>query len=325
MTNEIITEARIFIGADRSQLLAVKVLEFSIRRRTSLDVRVRPMHDLDLPDPTDIRQGKRTGFSFTRFAIPQLAGYSGRALYLDADMLVFRDLRELYEIPFNGAKVLIQSPPPEIAPKPAAPKKRVKQCSVMLLDCGALDWDPSKIIAGLDGDYSYEELMYQLCLLAPDEIGEVIPFEWNSLETYVPGKTGLIHYTDMPTQPWVSPDNLNGYLWINEVRDMLDAGALALAEIEEEVRLGYFRPSLLIELRAPRAETAPQGVDLERLREADANFVPHAAVHAQQRRRAAAIAAYEAKVMPATKRVSHLGQRAWAALERRLRGADQAN
>src|SRR5262245_2056561 len=106
MTSGAGTEARVFVGADRSQALGVKVLEFSIKRRTDMPVTVRSMHDLDLPEPADVRQSKRTGFSFTRFAIPALAGRAGRALYLDADMLVLRDLRELYEMPFDGAKVL---------------------------------------------------------------------------------------------------------------------------------------------------------------------------------------------------------------------------
>lgn len=294
-------EARIFVGADRSQLLAVKVLEYSIRRRTDLKITLRSMHDLDLPDPKDIRQAKRTGFSFTRFAIPRLAGYAGRALYLDADMLVLRDLRELYALPFGDAKVLIQAPPDAQRANP----KRARQCSVMLLDCDALRWDAETIIAGLDGEYTYEELMQQLCILPPHEIGETIPFEWNSLETYTPGHTGLIHYTDMPTQPWVHASNRNGWLWVNEVRDMLAAGALSEDEIEEEVRLGYFRPSLLDELAQRHDEGLPSAADLARFRARDVGFVAHAEVTEQQRRQTA---------MP------RWSQRALAALTRRLHG-----
>lgn len=286
-------KARIFVGADRSQLLAVKVLEHSIRRHTDLEVAVRSMHDLDLPDPVDIRQGKRTGFSFTRFAIPQLADYVGRALYLDADMLVFRDLRELYELPFDGAKVLIQE---ELPSETVTDQKRIKQCSVMLLDCDRLDWKAEEIIAGLDGKYTYEDLMFHLCILEPDEVGYKVPFAWNSLEAYEPGTTGLIHYTDMNTQPWVSVDNPNGYLWLNEVRLMLDAGAMRLAEVEQEIALGYFRPSLLaeLELGPQREPTSPsERARLKRI-DADAGFVAHREVMEQRRRRQAAIKAFEA-------------------------------
>lgn len=315
-------QARIFVGADRSQLLAVKVLEYSIKRRTDMAIVVRSMHDLGLPDPKDVRQGKRTGFSFTRFAIPKLAQYRGRALYLDADMLVLRDIRELYQIPFDGVKVHVQEELPEHArkhDKAAAPKQRVKQCSVMLLDCGALDWDAEKIIAGLDGKYSYEELMQQLCILEPNEIGYGVPFAWNSLETYEPGTTGLIHYTDMPTQPWVFAGNPNGYLWLNEVRDMLATGALTRAEIDEEIRLGYFRPSLLSEIEnAPTqgpltadALTAMNAID------ARAGFVAHAEVQRRQKERRAQIAAYEASLRGSAQISTPVG--ALAALGRRIR------
>ena len=281
--------ARTFVGADRSQLVAVKVLEFSIARRTDLPISLRSMHDLDLPDPADIRHGKRTGFSFTRFAIPALCNHAGRALYLDADMLVLRDLRELYQLPFNGAKVLVQE---EIA-APANGARRIRQSSVMLLDCGALDWDAARIIAGLGRDYSYEQLLHELCILRADEIGSTIPFAWNSLETYENGRTGLLHYTDMQTQPWVNPANPNGYLWIDEVRDMISSGAMTMEDLAEEIRLGYVRPSLLVELEGSRRAEPPSAKEIDNLRaiDASAKFQPHAEVYAQQKKRQAAIAA----------------------------------
>ena len=99
---------KVFVGADRSQQAAVKVLEYSIRRHTKARVELIPMIDLPVPLPKDPRNWQRTGFSYSRFCIPKLAGYSGRAIYMDADMLVFRDLSELWSLPFNGARVLVQ-------------------------------------------------------------------------------------------------------------------------------------------------------------------------------------------------------------------------
>lgn len=293
------TEARIYVGTDRSQLLAVKVLEHSIARHTDLKVSVTPMHDLVLPDPVDLRQSKRTGFSFTRFAIPELAGWTGRALYLDADMLVFRDLREIYDLPFNGCKVLIQQDLPEEAVHPtkaSAPKQRIKQCSVMMLDCAALDWRASEIIAGLDGRYTYEDLMWRLCILNEEEIGYAIPFSWNSLEMYREGETGLIHYTDMPTQPWVCPSNPFGYVWLNEVRRMLSSGAMRREEIEHEIALGYMRPSLIEEIAVESGDGPPGKSACARLEEIDrkAGFVPHREVMEKKRLRDEAVARYKA-------------------------------
>ncbi|MCJ7996415.1 glycosyl transferase family 8 [Rhizobium cremeum] len=305
MTNENDSDtAYIFVGSDRSQLLAVPVLEHSIKRHTSMNIKLRSMHDVVLPDPKDIRQGKRTGFSFTRFAIPQLMGYKGRAIYLDADMLVFRDFRELWNLPFNGAKVIIQEELPDQAQnqsKPGALKKRVKQCSVMLLDCEALsDWDPVKIIAGLDGQYTYQDLLYDMCILDESEINYGVPFEWNSLEHYEPNKTGLIHWTDMNTQPWVFANNPTGYLFLEEVRIMLENGSMKLSQIEEEVNLGYIRPSVIQEIKdagaGPVRAITPEQVKRYEAIDAAAGFVKHKAVYEAARERAAAVKAYEAKL-----------------------------
>jgi lipopolysaccharide biosynthesis glycosyltransferase len=296
--SDISVPVRVFVGTDRSQLLAVKVLEYSIRRHTELPVEVHPMLDLPLPEPKDPRQGKRTGFSFARFAIPQLAGYRDRALYLDPDMQVFKDIRSLWTLPFEGAKVIIQDQIPEEAQRKessiGARKKRIKQTAVMLLDCGALDWDPVKIIQGLDGQYTYEDLLFHLCILKPDEIRYTIPFEWNSLEFWNED-TCLLHYTDMLTQPWVSPANKFGYLWLSEVRRMLDEGAMSLAEIQNEIDLGHFRPSLIEELHD---SAALEGFDVERAKRLEAsdktaNFVKHKAVHEAAERRKQVIRDYE--------------------------------
>ena len=244
---------RIYVGADRSQLLAVKVLEHSIKRHTKLPIKVQPMVDLPVRTPDNPSNWQRTGFSFSRFCIPELAGYRGRALYLDADMLVFEDIASLWTIPFNGAKVIIQEDleaQQATSQKKDAPKKRVKQCAVMLLDCDRLTWKIDDIITGLDSnEYDYERLMFDLCLLEEKEIRYAIPFRWNSLEHYQPGETALIHYTDMTTQPWVSAQNQYGELWLDEVRLMIQTNALTYEDIQKEIDLGYFRPSLVAELR----------------------------------------------------------------------------
>ena len=287
----------VFVGADRSQLMAVAVLEHSIRRRTAREVAVSPLIDLDLPEPRDPRQGSRTNFSFARFAIPELKGYRGKGLYLDADMLVFRDIGELWDLPFDGAKVIIQEEVPKHAAthdKPGAPARRIKQCSVMLIDCERARWDARKIIAGLDGAYTYEQLMYDLCILEEGDISYGVPFVWNSLEHFDHG-TRLIHYTDMDTQPWVSALNRNGPLWLDEVRLMLLTGALHRPDLQREVELGYFRPSLMDEideaphLRGWDADAAIRYCE----RDQAAGFVRHAEVYRRKRLRADAVRQFE--------------------------------
>ena len=290
---------RVYVGADRSQQLAVRVLEYSIRRHTDAPVEVHPMVDLDIPQPRDPRQGQRTGFSFSRFCIPRLAGYRGRAIYMDADMQVFRDIRELWNLPFAGRKVLVQEEVKHLSETlklSNAPVKRIKQCAVMLLDCGRLDWDIADIVRHLDdGDYTYEQLMYDLCLLPEDEVGYTVPFEWNSLEHF-DAATRLIHYTDMGTQPWVSTANPNGGLWIAEVRRMLQEGVLPWAEVKGEVDAGFFRPSLLRDLKWRHRVPRPLLPWFDRSNAAidrAGGFVAHKAVYEAKRRRSQAIKDYE--------------------------------
>jgi lipopolysaccharide biosynthesis glycosyltransferase len=315
--------ARIFVGTDRSQLLAVKVLEYSLRKHASIALELRPMLDLPLPEPKDPRQGKRTGFSFARFAIPELAGYEGRALYLDADMLVFADVAPLWRMPFAGAKVIIQDDIPAHARHPSrtgAPTRRIRQSAVMLLDCDALDWDPRVIIAGLDGRYTYEELVYQLCVLKPDEIRCTIPFEWNSLEHYEEGKTCLIHYTDMSTQPWVSPENRNGFLWVRCVREMLDAGALSMDEIEQDIALGYVRPSLKTEIKAAdgSGRVTPSQIQSFVADDRASGYVKHREVYEAKRRREASIRPFHAGGAEAggVRLLRRTASHVWSALRR---------
>lgn len=290
---------RVYVGADRSQLLAVPVLEYSIKRHTTAKVEVIPMLDLPVPVPKDPRNGQRTGFSFSRFCIPKLAGYKGKAIYMDADMLVFKDIRSLWNLPFNGAKILIQE---EVKftdvtmAKENAPKVRKKQCAVMLLDCENLDWDVEKIVQGLDdGQYNYDQLMSELCILPESEVGYSVPFEWNSLEHYDP-TTCLIHYTDMGTQPWVSTRNSNGYLWFDEVRRMIAADELDLQTIKDEIAQGHFRPSLINEIRyghlVPRF-LRPLFNKTNWAADKLSGYVPHKSVYEQKRIRNKAIKEYE--------------------------------
>jgi hypothetical protein len=298
-TDEVI---RVYVGVDRSQFLAVSVLEYSIKRHTSAKVEVIPMLDLPVPVPRDPRNGQRTGFSYSRFCIPKLAGYNGKAIYMDADMMVFRDIQELWNIPFDGAKVIIQQElksNEQITNKVGAPKKRIKQCAVMLLDCEQLDWDIETIVAGFDHElYNYDQLMYELCILREEEIKYGIPFEWNSLEHW-DKNIRLLHYTDVYTQPWTSVGNKFGHLWFDEVRRMIKEGKLTIEMVQKEIDLGYFRPSLIKDILW-RSYIPHFLLRLWDKKNAAADrfsgYVPHKAVYEAKRARQKAIEAFEARL-----------------------------
>ena len=252
------TPIRVYVATTEAQMLAVKVLEYSIRKHASMSTAVFPLHEsgIEIPTPEKLENQGRTPFSFQRFLIPQLAGYRGRAIYLDSDMQVFDDIKQVWSLPFDGAQLLAVRDPAETARRP--------QFSVMLLDCGSLRWDIREIVASLDrGEMTYEKLMYDMA--AARGVRRSIPPRWNSLEKYSEGETALLHYTDMNTQPWIYIDHPLGHLWTQALIEAIDRGFLAEDYVREHVALGYVRPSLLWQME--------HGVDDGRLLPKDARLL----------------------------------------------------
>jgi len=254
---------RVFVGTDASQRVAARVLEYTIRKHASRPVDVIYLDAVDVPVPRDHANRGRTGFSFKRFAIPSLCNYRGRALYVDADMLVFDDIARLWELPMDAHDVLCTSQPePPTAWRNNPTFKTGRQMSVMLLNCARLAWDPVDIVRGLDdGRYTYAQLMFDLCVVPPERIADTLAPEWNSLERYEPGLTKLLHYTVVPTQPW-RHDNPLEHVWLAQFAEAVAAGAVPVAEIEDGIAQGYLKPALAACVAmAPRSGVTTRGAD----------------------------------------------------------------
>jgi len=240
----------------------MRVLEFSIKENTHNDVDLRALYTFDRQYgvPKDRRNRPRTPFSFQRFLIPEICNFAGRAIYMDADMQVFKDIRGLWSVPLEGNSIQTVRP---------ADDGRKGQFSVMLLDCAILDWNIDEIVASLDrGDLSYEQLMYDM-RVAPS-IGRSISSNWNCLERF-DQSTCLLHYTDMDTQPWVSLKNPLGALWIQALERAVATGFITLEEVQREIAAGHVRPSLLsqLELGLTDSQQLPKSV-----KSLDVGFVP---------------------------------------------------
>ncbi len=229
--------ARIFVGADAEQTLGARILDFSVQKHATMDVTVELLDPARIPVPKDPANRSRTGFSFCRFEIPALCGYAGRGVYVDADMQVFTDITDLWTYPLDDADLLYALSHPS--------QGRTPQTSVMLLNCEALRWDVHEIVRGLDeGRYSYKALMRDLCIVPKDRQKPGLPYWWNSLERFDPGRTSLIHYTDMPTQPWISHANPNGGLWYAAMAEALDEGFIDPDEVSDALARGHISPNL---------------------------------------------------------------------------------
>lgn len=242
----VVEPLKVYVGVQERELIAARVLEYTISEHATEPVLVRHLPPVTRT-PQDPRQRQRTPFSFSRFLIPELAGYRGRALYVDSDMHVFDDITQLWKIPFDGATVLCTNQtfiPPQWRDNPDFHPGR--QMSVMMLDCENLSWKIDEIIDQLDaGTLTYEQLMFEMGLVKPEAVTDALPEAWNHLEHYEPGETKLLHYTAIPTQPWKSEDNPNRELWEDAFVRACRAGYIDRELVERHVKAGHVRASLL--------------------------------------------------------------------------------
>ena len=226
----------IYIGFDFSQALAAKVLKYSIEKNSNDKIKISFIDNSEIPIPKDQSNKAKTPFSFSRFLIPGLNNFSGKAIYFDSDMLVFDDVKKLIDLNLNEKKISMLK------------IKNIKHTSVLVLDCSKLSWDINQIIQSLDKkEYSYDELMVDL-IIEKNNIIYNLPPTWNSLD-YFDADTSLIHYTNLDKQPWSTPLNKYGYLWINILKEMLLKKIITYDDIRADIKKKYVRPSLIIELK----------------------------------------------------------------------------
>lgn len=283
---------KVYIGTDPSQLGAAEVLRQSILETSSEPVEVHTMEKVHIPQPKDVRQSQRTGFSFARWAIPELCGHKGRAIYVDADMFVFTDIKELWETPMDGATVAIVDGRDTSYCSDKA-KGNKNETSVMVIDCEKADWTLQQLVDGLSVQYNYYDMMNELCFIPEENIRRNVPRRWNSMD-YWDETVSLIHFTNVPTQPWVSTENPFGYVWVNLLKRMIDEGKVQRSFINEQVENGYFRPSLLVELdgRTNMDDDPDYSAQLKALDSAK-GYIAHSSLLEYAKKRDKAIRSYE--------------------------------
>jgi hypothetical protein len=115
MTEETI---KVFVGCDPNNcdLEQMMVLDYSIHKHTNQPVEIIWMQLSRDPESfwySDPQKGKgwdtqkwATPFSGFRWAIPEYCGFEGRAIYMDADIVVLSDLAELWQHPIKGEAIV---------------------------------------------------------------------------------------------------------------------------------------------------------------------------------------------------------------------------
>jgi len=226
----------IYVGASEAQYIPTKVLEFSIKKYSSINVNVIPLYKALSDKKIQIPASTRTPFSLQRLYIPLLNNFKGIAVYLDSDMLVFKDIKNL--IDSHDHKFSLCS-------APAPPKSgRRDQFSVFTVDCSKASWNPEKLVE--EAANNYEKILFQFEF--EKSKSKCLPWQWNSLE-YFDSNTNLIHFTDMDKQPWISTENSNKNLWVKYLKEAINSKFIEYEDVYNSVKRNECRPGILEQAR----------------------------------------------------------------------------
>lgn len=232
------TPLRIYIGTEDNQFVAQQVLAYSIETQASVPVAVIPTYAQQLQ--FDMSKLGGTKFGLVRFNVPHLAGYRGRAIYLDADQLVFADIKDLFDsLDSTHAIACVQQPRGTYNDQPLEPGN---YSSVMVLNCARLaDWNPATLFNQIlpndappvPGKIHYKDFI-QLQAVDQSRI-QPLDAHWNQFNEVTP-ETKLVHFSHVSTQPWKNPKHPLAPLWTQWLRRAIKAGYLSRWQVFTEIR-----------------------------------------------------------------------------------------
>lgn len=201
---------KVFIGWHSSEAVAYEVAKYSMQKRSSVPLDIRPLKVDELRKKgiywRDISEDA-TEFTYSRYLIPHLMNYDGWALFCDSDFLFLSDVAELLRYTEGDKGVYCVS----------------KMPAFMLLNCGH---PAAKRLTLRSVNHSIKQYLRCMAWAEDDEIGE-LPEEWNWLEgqqdKLLEGLPKAIHYTK--GGPWLK--NRRGYieyedLWTTEHKEMMN-------------------------------------------------------------------------------------------------------
>ena len=221
---------KVFVGYDPREDIAYQVCKHSILTRQP-NANVRPLVQKELRDagwytrPVD--KLASTEFTFTRFLVPELANFEGWAVFMDCDMILTTDIKELFDQADD--KYAVMCVQHDYTPKEGMKMDGQKQTiyprknwsSVVLFNCA----HPSnaKLTQDMVNDTELNgAYFHRFSWLKDEEIGE-LDHTWNYLVgVYDDIETPkLIHYTE--GGPWFENyrDCEFNDLWKQELFDMM--------------------------------------------------------------------------------------------------------
>jgi lipopolysaccharide biosynthesis glycosyltransferase len=222
---------KVFVGYDTREDIAYQVCKHSIESKQS-DASVRPLKQQELRDAGWYTRGidklASTEFTFTRFLIPELCNFNGWALFMDCDMILKTDIKQLFDQADDKYAIMCvqhdYSPSATIKMDGQAQTiyPRKNWSSVMLFNCGHKS--NAKLTQNLVNDPKITgAYLHRFSWLKDKEVGELSP-EWNWLVGHYKepkdGTPKLIHYTE--GGPWFENYRNCDYHqdWKDELYDM---------------------------------------------------------------------------------------------------------
>jgi len=222
---------KVFVGYDPREDIAYQVCKHSIlTKQPAADV--RPLVQKELRDagwytrPVD--KLASTEFTFTRFLVPELANFKGWAVFMDCDMILTTDIKQLFDQADDRYAVMCVQH--DYTPKEGMKMDGQKQTvyprknwsSVMLINCA----HPSNAVLTQDTVNEIElngAYFHRFSWLKDEEIGE-LDHTWNYLVGVYDDleKPNLIHYTE--GGPWFENYRHCEFhqLWKDELQDMMN-------------------------------------------------------------------------------------------------------
>lgn len=223
---------RCFIGYDSNEPVASSVLIHSLMRHSSEPICITPMVLGQLPMTRKRAEYQSTEFSFSRFLVPYLCGYEGKAIFMDSDMLCRSDIAELWKDSPYAVSVVKHDYQPKKEDKFLGYKQSLYEkknwSSLMVFNnalCKALT---PKIVNEASGLY-----LHQFKWLQDDSLIGSLPIEWNHLVSEYPHNKAakLAHFTrgtpcfkaysncEFSDEWYAELDRLNDYNRIGEYRE----------------------------------------------------------------------------------------------------------
>ena len=174
---------KIFIGYDPKEAIAFHTLVQSIMNKATIPFDIVPLDIKNLPMYTRKVDDKQSNeFSFTRFLVPYLSSYKGISIYLDCDMMLRTDIREVLKE--------VNDKPVYLVKHNYIPKNKYKYLGAKQYNYPRKNWssfvvwncshDSNKVVTDIFVNNATAEELHQFKFIKDDEIGE-LNVRWNWL------------------------------------------------------------------------------------------------------------------------------------------------